>query len=100
VEGHAQAWEAACKEYGFNVELAAVRRQIGKGADQLVPALLTPDQVERSGKAIDARQGEIFKTRFLKGVRSFPGVRELFERLREDHVKRLLGSSGKRAGKV
>lgn len=95
VEGHAQAWEAAFKEYGFDVDLALVRRQIGKGADQLLPTLLTPDQVARAGKTIDARQGEIFKTRHLQGVRPFPGVRALFERLRDDGVKRVLGSSGK-----
>jgi HAD superfamily hydrolase (TIGR01509 family) len=95
VEGHAQAWEAAFKEFGFEVELAAVRRQIGKGADQLLPALLKPDQVARAGEAIESRQGELFKARHLASVQPFPGVRELFERLRDDGVKRVLGSSGK-----
>jgi HAD superfamily hydrolase (TIGR01509 family) len=95
VEGHAQAWEAAFKEFGFDVALAAVRRQIGKGADQLLPALLKPDQVARAGEAIDSRQGELFKARHLASVQPFPGVRELFERLRDDGVKRVLGSSGK-----
>ena len=95
VEGHAQAWAAAFKEYGFNVELAAVRRQIGKGADQLLPALLPPDQIERAGQGLDNRQGEIFKTRYLQDVRPFPGVRDLFEHLRDDGVTRALGSSGK-----
>jgi beta-phosphoglucomutase-like phosphatase (HAD superfamily) len=95
VEGHARAWEAAFKEFGFDVELAAVRRQIGKGSDQLLPALLRPDQIERVGEAIDSRQGELFKARYLAGVQPHPGVRELFEQLREDGVKRVLGSSGK-----
>src|ERR1700712_5224220 len=95
VEGHALAWDAAFKEFGFDVDLAAVRRQIGKGSDQLLPALLKPDQIERAGKAIGARQGELFKARYLGGIRSFPDVRNLFERLRDDGVKRVLGSSGK-----
>src|ERR1700749_1926039 len=97
VEGHAQAWAAAFAEFGFNVELAAVRRQIGKGADQLLPTLLQPDQVDRAGKAIDARQGELFKIQHLSAVSPFPGLRDLFERLRDDGVKRILGSSGKPA---
>lgn len=97
VEGHAQAWLDAFKEHGFDVELAAVRRQIGKGADQLLPALLAAQDAERAGAAIDARQGELFKTRHLDEVRAFPGVRDLFERLRADGVKRVLGSSGKPA---
>jgi len=95
VEGHAQAWEAALKEYGFNVDRDTVRRQIGKGADQLLPVFLNPDQIDQAGPAIDARQGEIFKARHLQGVRPFSGVRDLFERLRNDGVKRVLGSSGK-----
>ncbi len=97
VEGHAQAWTAAFKEFGFDVDLALVRRQIGKGSDKLLPALLQADQVERVGEAIDARQGEIFKLRYLSDVQAFPGVRELFERLREGGVKCVLGSSGKPA---
>jgi HAD superfamily hydrolase (TIGR01509 family) len=97
VEGHAQAWTAAFKEFGFDVDLALVRRQIGKGSDKLLPALLEAEQVERVGEAIDARQGEIFKTRYLSDVRAFPGVRDLFARLRDDGVKCVLGSSGKPA---
>jgi HAD superfamily hydrolase (TIGR01509 family) len=97
VEGHAQAWAAAFKEFGFDVDLTLVRRQIGKGSDKLLPAVLKADEVEREGKAIDARQGELFKARHLSGVQAFPGVRELFERLRDDGVKRVLGSSGKPA---
>ena len=97
VEGHAQAWAAALKEFGFEVDLAEVRRQIGKGADKLLPALLTPAEVQRFGEAVDTRQSELFKTGHLPGVEAFPGVRELFERLRDDGVKRVLGSSGKPA---
>jgi beta-phosphoglucomutase-like phosphatase (HAD superfamily) len=97
VEGHAQAWQAAFKEHGFDVGLAAVRRQIGKGSDQLLPTFLMPEEIKRAGEAIDDRQGEVFKTRHLPRVRAFPGVRELFERLRDDGVKRVLGSSGKPA---
>ena len=95
VEGHAQAWETAFKQFGFDVELAAVRRQIGKGSDQLLPTLLKPDEIERAGKAIETRQAELFKSRHLQGVEAFPGVRELFERLQDSGVKRVLGSSGK-----
>ena len=95
VEGHAQAWIGALKEYGFAPELSAVRRQIGKGADQLLPVFLDEAEVRRVGAQIDARQGELFKARHLADVVPFPSVRELFERLRDDGLKRVLGSSGK-----
>jgi len=97
VEGHAKAWVAAFEEHGIAVDLGEVRRQIGKGADQLLPYFLDTANAERVGKAIDARQGEVFKARYLDEVRAFPRVRELFERLRRDGVKCVLGSSGKPA---
>src|SRR6201992_1343902 len=50
-----------------------------------------------ASRAIDPRQGALFKIRHLSGVAAFPGVRDLFERLRDDGVKRVLGSSGKPA---
>jgi HAD superfamily hydrolase (TIGR01509 family) len=95
VEGHAKAWAAGFREYGFTPDLEELRRQIGKGADQLLPHFLKPHDVQRLGKAIDARQGEIFKEGYLDSVRPFPGVRSLFEQLRRDGVKCVLGSSGK-----
>jgi HAD superfamily hydrolase (TIGR01509 family) len=97
VEGHARAWEAAFREYGHEPGLEALRRQIGKGSDQLLPCFLRPEEIARHGEAIDERQGKIFKTRHLADVKAFPRVRDLFEQLRRDGVKCVLGSSGKPA---
>ncbi|MBV9511022.1 MAG: HAD family hydrolase [Caulobacteraceae bacterium] len=97
VEGHAQAWDAALREFGFTPDLQAVRRQIGKGADQLLPSFLKPDEIKQVGAAIDDRQSEIFKARHLADVEAFPRVRDLFDQLRRDGVKCVLGSSGKAA---
>ena len=38
-EFHVSAWERAFQESLFPVDRAAIRRQIGKGADMLLPAL-------------------------------------------------------------
>lgn len=38
-ELHVAAWEEAFKKGGRRVEKADIRNQIGKGADQLIPAL-------------------------------------------------------------
>jgi beta-phosphoglucomutase-like phosphatase (HAD superfamily) len=37
VDLHAKAWQDAFRDFGFEIELKAIRDQIGKGGDQLFP---------------------------------------------------------------
>ncbi len=93
VDAHAHAWTTAFHKEGVGVSFDAVRAQIGKGADKLMPVFLDEGQVARIGKDVEKRQAELFRTQFLDAIRPFAGVRTLFERLREDGVERLLASS-------
>jgi HAD superfamily hydrolase (TIGR01509 family) len=68
---------------------------MGKGGDQLIPVFCTPDEVERFGKALEHLRLEIFKRDYLPRVRPFPGVRELFERIKSDGKRIVLASSSK-----
>ena len=95
VDLHAQAWVDAFAEFGFPQGFDAVRRQIGKGGDQLMPVFLTPEQIEAIGKDLEAHRGRIMKERYLPQVKAFPGVRELFERLRSNGLQVALASSAK-----
>ena len=95
VDLHAQAWSEAFAAFGRDVPFDAVRGQIGKGGDQLLPVFLAPDEVETVGKRVEARRSEIFKERFLDTLRPFPDVRALFERLRADGIRIALASSAK-----
>src|ERR1700744_4386226 len=95
VEAHAKAWTIAFAEHGVEAAFDEVRRQIGKGADKLLPEFLDKAALDALGKRIDARQAEIFKDDYLRQIRPFPGVRPLFERLKSDGVKRVLATSGK-----
>ena len=95
VDLHAQAWQEGFREFGKEVGFAEARSQIGKGSDTLLPAFLNEDEVAEFGKALADRRGAIFKERYLKQVKPFPRVRELFERLRRGHWKIALASSGK-----
>jgi HAD superfamily hydrolase (TIGR01509 family) len=96
VDAHAKAWVAGFRDHGVPVDFAEVRRQIGKGADKLLPVFLDPAALAKFGQAIEARQGEVFTSQYLAQIRPFAGVRTLFERLRGDGVKCVLASSGKR----
>lgn len=97
VDQHARAWVEAFGHFGIETEAAAVRRQIGKGGDQLLPVFVEPDRLAREGKTIEAYRADLFKRRYLDQVRPFPGVRALLERLRADGHTIALASSGKAA---
>jgi membrane protein len=60
-EFHVMAWQEAFRDHGYSVASENIRVQIGKGADQLIPALL-PDLGEETRKAMADRHGEIFRT--------------------------------------
>lgn len=81
-------------QFGSDVSLADVRAQIGKGADNLMPALLTPDFIAAHGEAVEAFRGELFEREYLDRIRPFPGVRALFERIVAGGMRITLASSG------
>ena len=70
--------------FGYEVPLAKVRRQIGKGGDHLLPALLPPDVVEERGKEMEAYRSKLFTELYLPNLVAFPCVRELIERVVAD----------------
>ena len=95
VDLHARAWQEAFREFGREVEYAKVRHQIGKGGDQLLPVFFTEEELERFGERMEKFRGDLFKREYLPEVRAFPGVRELFERIRQDGKRIALASSAK-----
>ena len=97
VDLHARAWVEAFAHFGVETDPAEVRSQIGKGGDELMPVFLPQARIDREGKTIEAYRSDLFKQKYLPEVRPFPGVRALFERIREAGLKIALASSGKRA---
>ena len=95
-EFHAQAWKKAFAEYGYEFPIEKIRPQIGKGADTLLPELLTENEIEKYGDKIADKRGEIFKNEYLAQVEPFPKVRELFEKIKADGIKIALASSAKK----
>jgi len=93
---HARAWVEAFAHFGVETDFDVVRRQIGKGGDELMPVFLPPERVEREGKTIEAYRSGLFKREYLPHVKPFPGVRALFEHIRAAGLTIALASSGKR----
>jgi HAD superfamily hydrolase (TIGR01509 family) len=95
VDLHAAAWVEAFRHFGVETDPAVVRRQIGKGGDQLMPVFLPEARVAREGKTIEGFRSDLFARAYLPRVKPFPGVRALFERIRAEGLTIALASSGK-----
>jgi phosphoglycolate phosphatase-like HAD superfamily hydrolase len=61
VDLHAEAWREALRQFGHDIAYDKVRRQIGKGGDQLMAALLAKSELEQDGKEIERYRSELFK---------------------------------------
>lgn len=89
---HADAWQRTFRHFGHDFPIETIREQIGKGGDNLIPALLG-DLPEDRSEAIDEYRDTLFKQEYLARAVPFPGVRDLFERLVADGIKIVLASS-------
>jgi HAD superfamily hydrolase (TIGR01509 family) len=93
---HAEAWRRVFQQFGRDIPFDQVRAQIGKGGDQLMPVFFSKEELDRIGKVMEKTRGQLFKSEFMPKVRPFPGVRDLFERLKADGLKITLASSAKK----
>ena len=90
---HAEAWRDAFAEMGLDLEVEALRRQIGKGGDQLIPVFVPwwkQKQVEEPLKAV---RKHIFQTEYLSKVKPIPRVRDFLLHLRDAGIRLALASS-------
>ena len=91
-EFHIEAWRTAFLTFDLNIPKQVIRKQIGKGADMLVPTL-APQLSESDQKTMGERQGELFRADFLKRVQPFKGAREFIQLLYQRKIKVVLASS-------
>ncbi len=97
VDLHARAWEEAFARFGKSIRYEEIRSQIGKGGDQLLPALLSEDEVERFGEDLTEFRAGLYERRYLPLVQAFPGARELLARLKRGGTMVALASSCRRS---
>ena len=72
----------------LNVPFERVRPLIGMGADKLLPQL-----IGRYDAALAERKKEVFRIRFLPGLRAFPGVVELLQQFQAMGLRMVVASS-------
>jgi membrane protein len=89
---HAAAWDEAFRHFGFDLGVERIRGQIGKGGDNLIPALL-PSLSDERREQLESFRGTLFQRNYLARVVPFPEVCALFERVRSSGLKIVLASS-------
>ena len=95
VDLHARAWQETFRHFGKDIPYERVRHQIGKGGDQLMPVFFSKEELDEFGEEMEKYRGELFKRDYLPKVRAFPGVRDLFLRIKADGKRIALASSAK-----
>lgn len=95
-DAHAQAWAEALADFDVRVSFEQIRPLIGMGGDKLLPEVAGIDAESERGRAIGERRREIFKARYLPGLKAFPKARELLSTMRSAGLKLAVASSAKK----
>lgn len=91
-DAHAMSWMEALRAYSISVTFPQIREKIGMGADQLLPSLgIFPENPH--SREIQAKRGEVFRTRYLPSIRPFPGAKDLVEHLMRQGFKLIVATS-------
>lgn len=97
VGAHIEAWKRAFEMFGKEVSSEAIRHQIGKGSDDMLPVFFTAEELDRFRADLEKYRGELYRREYLPSVKAFARVRELFERIKRDNKRIALGSTAKGA---
>ena len=90
---HAHCWVEAFAHFGKQVAWDDVRVQIGKGGDLLVPDTLDAREMQKFGEPLKKYRGELWKEKYMHGVRPFPGAVDAMHALHDRGLKLALASS-------
>ena len=90
---HAQAWCDAFRELGIELEVEAVRRQIGKGGDELIPVFVPWWKRVAVQQPLKAYRKFVFQRDYMPQVKPLPGARDLLVRCKEAGMEVALASS-------
>lgn len=93
---HAEAWQCAFAAMGIVRDPEEVRRQIGKGGDELIPVFVPWWKRDAVKEPLKRYREWIFRADFLPKVKALPGVREFAEELKKRGIRFALASSAKK----
>jgi HAD superfamily hydrolase (TIGR01509 family) len=90
---HAAAWKDAFAVIDIPLDIETLRRQIGKGGDQLIPVFVPWWKRPMIEEPLEAYRSFVFHQDYFHKVEPFPKVRDLFLRLKHSGIRIALASS-------
>jgi HAD superfamily hydrolase (TIGR01509 family) len=90
---HAEAWQIAFGALGIHCDLEDIRRQIGKGGDELIPVYVPWWKRKHVEEPLNAFRKYIFDRDFMPRVTALPGARDFLLRLKQAGIRPALASS-------
>ena len=90
---HAGAWQDAFAAIGIELQLEDVRRQIGKGGDELIPVFVPWWKRKAVEDPLKAYRKFLFHADYLDKVKPFPKVRDLMLRFQGAGIRVSIATS-------
>ena len=90
---HAESFVEAFKKYDKDVPFEELKCLIGMGAEDILEKYLSKDEIEKFGEDLKEYRTKIFLGEYLPKLKTFPKLRELFERIKSDEKQIALASS-------
>jgi HAD superfamily hydrolase (TIGR01509 family) len=92
---HVDSYVRAFADFGYDVDEEVIARQVGKGGDKLVPAILGEEAEARDGENIRDRATRLFVDEMAPArlFRLFSGVIELIEELAVRRLRTAIATS-------
>jgi beta-phosphoglucomutase-like phosphatase (HAD superfamily) len=85
---HAAAWRDAFAVINIPLDIETLRKQIGKGGDQLIPVFVPWWKRPMVEEPLKTYRSFVFHHDYFHQVKPFPRVRELFLRFKHIHLRR------------
>jgi membrane protein len=89
---HVLAWQEVLGDAGHDFTREIIHGQVGKGGDNLLPALL-PDLPQEEQEKIADKHGPLYRERYIAKVRPFPRARDLLARAKQEGMIVALATS-------
>lgn len=84
---HAEAWRQAFAAMDMELELEALRKQIGKGGNELIPVFVPWWKRPQVEEPLKSFRKFVFQHGLREQVEALPRVRDLLERVRQAGIK-------------
>lgn len=92
-DAHAESFVKAFNKFNKKVSFEEIRCLIGMGADDVLEKFLNDTEIRDFGDELKEYRKSIFLKEYLPKIQTFPKLKELFTKIRDDGKKIALASS-------